>query len=611
MKSLPLSIVIPIYNEEKSVSQVVSEYKKFKSKYSFELICVNNGSTDNTAKVLKKLETANKFVKVVTIKKNIGYGYGIMSGVRKAKGEVIAWTHADMQTPVKDVFRAFELLKQTKEKALIKGSRSNRNKIDAIVSSFMGVLATIFLLKLMWEINAQPKVFPRLLLRELKNPPKDFLLDLYLLFVAKKKGYRVKSIKVSFLARKHGKSKWATSPLARIKMILRTITYILDLSFKTYFKKILLKIFLALAGVVISLVILEGLLQAAQAVHLISIDPKLSFARDPFVYSGSLKYTIKPYLTRDCTVEGNSKATCFSNSLGFRDSEHEIKKPSGVYRILLIGDSLTYGPGVNFEQSYPKLFEDLVKKENRSVEVIKLGMIFYGPAQYYNIYEEMGKRYKPDLIILSFHLLTDPLDAFDYHINRKFYYLKALPDVLPYQVSQPLKEHSLIFRALLSVYYKWENNQYKNSYGIVSRGRPNRLQVDTQLSTTTPEMKIAWSDIEKYLNTLVGDAGKNGSKVAIVSFPSLPQIIPDGWESMREKGIPSDPRLYDGSETRKKFLQLCAKNNWTCHDLQNDFRKAPEVSEIFLKDEVHLTGVGNIIAAKSIFSFLLRIKYLR
>ncbi|HSW97746.1 MAG TPA: glycosyltransferase family 2 protein, partial [Candidatus Saccharimonadales bacterium] len=104
-----LSIVVPFYNEEKNIPLVLDAYVKSKP-IPFELICVNNGSTDISAEVFTKITKEKKyaFVKVVTIKKNIGYGNGIMTGVKEAKGDVIAWTHADMQTDPQDVFRAYE-----------------------------------------------------------------------------------------------------------------------------------------------------------------------------------------------------------------------------------------------------------------------------------------------------------------------------------------------------------------------------------------------------------------------------------------------------------------------------------------------------------------------
>ena len=207
--------------------------KKFTAQYRFELICVNNGSTDGSEKIFHSFSKKKnyEFVKVVTVKKNVGYGHGIMTGVKSAKGDVIAWTHADMQTPPSDVFKAYEIYKkENNNKIIVKGNRSGRLLIDTVVSLVMGVLSSIMLRGWYYEINAQPKLFHKSFVKYLSNTPHDYLLDVYLLFIAKKYHYTIRSFTVRFYTRKYGKSKWAYSWRSRLGMIRRTIQYISYLS---------------------------------------------------------------------------------------------------------------------------------------------------------------------------------------------------------------------------------------------------------------------------------------------------------------------------------------------------------------------------------------------
>ena len=372
-------------------------------------------------------------------------------------------------------------------------------------------------------------------------------------------------------------------------------------------KAIFLRCLLVFLGCAVGLMLAEGILRILNTTHVITIDKKNSFANDPFLYSPTLKYRIKPYFTRNCTFTNNPPATCYANELGFRDTDHDFKKPANTYRIVLIGDSLTYGPGVNFEDSYPGILEKIIKKNNKSmkkIEVIKLGMIFYAPQQYYSLYEEYGKKYDPDLIILSFHLLTDPYDAYEFNENKRFYFLKSIPDILPYQISQPLKEHSYVFKAALSAYYGWANNQEIKIEEKVFQGKKNRYQYFTQVSSSTPFMKEGWKHSEHYVNSLIKDASLNGSKIVVVSFPSPVQVIPDEWKIMKKKGYISDEKLYNDSVTRKEFLRLCTKHKWKCLDLQNDLRKAEDLRKLFLIGDIHLTKEGNSLAAKAIYNFV-------
>ncbi len=241
---MKFSIVVPFYNESKNAGLILEEFAKFQNKYEFELICVNDGSKDETQNVLSTLKNSGKypFMEFISYSPNGGYGHAIMTGVRAAKGEVIAWTHSDMQTPVEDVFKALDEYQsaplpsspgegrmpagQERSKLLVKGFRTNRAPQQVILSFGMAAIASAILLRKLVEINAQPKVFPKELVALLDNAPKDFSLDLYLLCIAQNNGYKIKSIPVRFPDRIHGQSSWAFSGKSKLKTIWRSIKYI-------------------------------------------------------------------------------------------------------------------------------------------------------------------------------------------------------------------------------------------------------------------------------------------------------------------------------------------------------------------------------------------------
>ncbi len=232
---MKLSIVIPFYNESKNVQLVLDGFKQFINKYEFELICVNDGSKDDTELTFNKLLAQGQypFVNFISYTPNGGYGNAILTGVRAAKGEIIAWTHSDLQTPVEDVFKAFDLYNSkaplSKSPLLIKGWRINRTMQQVLLSFGMAVIASVLLRKKLTEINAQPKLFHRSTVDLLANAPKDFSLDLYLLITAKKHGYKIQTIDVKFPNRLHGESSWAFSWRSKFKTIWRSIKYIWNL----------------------------------------------------------------------------------------------------------------------------------------------------------------------------------------------------------------------------------------------------------------------------------------------------------------------------------------------------------------------------------------------
>jgi hypothetical protein len=94
------------------------------------------------------------------------------------------------------------------------------------------------------------------------------------------------------------------------------------------------------------------------------------------------------------------------NSLGFRDPrEYTVDKAPGTFRILIIGDSVTFGHGAVFETTYPYLFEQQLEQWRDDVrwEVWNLGVPGYNTRQELAYLEEVGPVFKPDLVVIGFY----------------------------------------------------------------------------------------------------------------------------------------------------------------------------------------------------------------
>lgn len=89
-KDYRVSAVVPAYNEQKTIYRVLSALKK--SPRIDEIICINDGSTDNTVKQIKRI----KGLTFINLKKNHGKGYAVARGVYKAQGDIIVFLDADL-----------------------------------------------------------------------------------------------------------------------------------------------------------------------------------------------------------------------------------------------------------------------------------------------------------------------------------------------------------------------------------------------------------------------------------------------------------------------------------------------------------------------------------
>jgi glycosyltransferase involved in cell wall biosynthesis len=238
---MKLSVIIPCYNESGNLKILFECLTKVVSGRSIEIIFVDNGSTDNSNEVFEQLleKTDSNVFKLHTVKENQGYGYGILSGLSVALGEVLAWTHADLQTDPFDVIRALELFEKSDGNIIIKGKRLKRKISDRIFTLGMQIAVLLLLKTNLNDINAQPKLFSRDFYTKflLDNSPYDFSLDLFLLYQAKINGYGIETVPVRFNDRLYGVAKGGggSNLKTRLKLIKRTFSYILHL--RNYLRK--------------------------------------------------------------------------------------------------------------------------------------------------------------------------------------------------------------------------------------------------------------------------------------------------------------------------------------------------------------------------------------
>ena len=191
------SIVIPCFNEKENIPLLLKRFSScldeldstsnFNSS-QFELILVDNGSSDGTFKDLKPLIAGFKFCTMIHTPDNLGYGGGIQFGLNQCRGNYIGWTHADLQTDPGDVFKAFQICSvHGSTNIFVKGRRRKRKIIDRFFSKGMSLFESFLFFAWYDDINAQPNIFTKDLYAESAfNAPKDFAYDLYIYYVAKR-----------------------------------------------------------------------------------------------------------------------------------------------------------------------------------------------------------------------------------------------------------------------------------------------------------------------------------------------------------------------------------------------------------------------------------------
>lgn len=124
MKNFILSIVVPVYNEEKNIDPFLNRILEVIKKYQYEIIFVNDGSTDRTEEVIKTYCQKNKNIKLISFTRNFGHQMALFAGYKFSKGEAVVSIDADLQDPPELIDEMIE--KWFKGKKIVYAKRQQR-----------------------------------------------------------------------------------------------------------------------------------------------------------------------------------------------------------------------------------------------------------------------------------------------------------------------------------------------------------------------------------------------------------------------------------------------------------------------------------------------------
>lgn len=137
MKKQKISIVVPCYNEEESLPYFYKEInivtKKMKE-VDFEFLFVNDGSKDNTLKVIKEMSEKDKRVRFISFSRNFGKEAGLYAGLENSTGDYVAVMDADLQDPPKLLVEMYDTLKKSDYDCV--GTRRVNRKGEPIIRSW-------------------------------------------------------------------------------------------------------------------------------------------------------------------------------------------------------------------------------------------------------------------------------------------------------------------------------------------------------------------------------------------------------------------------------------------------------------------------------------------
>jgi dolichyl-phosphate beta-glucosyltransferase len=203
-----LSVVVPCYNEELRLARSLTPVERFMEARgsSFELILVDDGSSDGTAAVIRQAESQHSYVRAVLLPSNRGKGRALAEGVKKSRGDLVLLSDADFSAPIDELPRLEEAIAAGADVAF--GSRAARGarEVDQplhrrAMGKAFNRMVQLLLIPGVWDTQCGFKLFRGGVARELFGDltTDGFAFDVEILYCARRAGYRIREVPVRWI----------------------------------------------------------------------------------------------------------------------------------------------------------------------------------------------------------------------------------------------------------------------------------------------------------------------------------------------------------------------------------------------------------------------------
>ena len=227
-KNLQISIVVPFYNEEDNIEELYGQLTRVLKGLgvSYELIFIDDGSTDRTHDILMSLFDSNETVKVIILRKNFGQTAALQAGFDHAKGEVVITMDGDLQHDPKDIPKLLAPLEEGFD--IVSGWRKER-KDHFLLRRFPSWVANR-IMRLLSRVNIHDfgttfKAYRRDVLEGLRLYGE---LHRFIPALISRTGVRITEVPITNVVRQKGKSNYGLSRVRRVLFDLMTVKFIIS-----------------------------------------------------------------------------------------------------------------------------------------------------------------------------------------------------------------------------------------------------------------------------------------------------------------------------------------------------------------------------------------------
>ncbi len=322
------------------------------------------------------------------------------------------------------------------------------------------------------------------------------------------------------------------------------------------------------------------------------------------------------------------------NSAGWRDIEHTVENPDHRPRILILGDSFMEAYSVSLDEAFPRQVATLSQAQGVSIEVINLGVGGYGTLQEYLIFNQIGRAYAPDIVLLAFYVANDVTNnsqTLERLVSHRSMKIDSRPFLDPH-ISPAWRLTHVDFEGTQRRYVAAKVRQgsvlqqITNQSILMQLGNEAAVKIPLFVSTTLSgssntrflgehgvnfcieptNYTEAWETTERILSRLQQETKAIGSTLVVFSVPALHEV--DGqYRRKTEAKAPTPHTLCIEKATGYQRLQgILEKHEIRYVDLLPSFRSLTERgTPLFWESDRHWNAEGHRVAAKHVFSHLL------
>ncbi len=218
--NINLTILIPVYNEENFLIKLFDELKIYFDNSKIEVIIIDDGSTDESTKILEEFKDSNSYkfnFKLIRLDINSGKGKALQTGLKNSTGEYILFQDADLELDTKDSHEMYQMIQLNKEIKCIFGSRYLSGKLkknnyffNSLIGKINSLIFNIFFSQSLSDVHCGLKILHRSVVNKLKLSVNDFGIEIDLASQIVRNNFFIYEYGVSYYARTKAQGKKIT-----------------------------------------------------------------------------------------------------------------------------------------------------------------------------------------------------------------------------------------------------------------------------------------------------------------------------------------------------------------------------------------------------------------